>query len=104
MGIMTITLTLTPEEETLLRGKAALSGQPAEDYALDLLRRDFAFLPPNGAGHAALPQSDTSLRASLATWLAEVESVDAVPHPVPDKNKEYVDLLVEKYRKQGLEL
>ena len=124
---MTITLTLTPEEEAQLRHKAALLGQTPEAFLLAPLQLENAPTDTNGIGHvpslaetlagrvglfdgngrghddAHLPD-DTALRTSLAEWLAEVEAVDAVPHPVPDENKEYVNALVEKYRKQGLQL
>ena len=42
---MTLTLDFSPEEESLLREKAARQGQDVSTYATGVLRRDLNILP-----------------------------------------------------------
>lgn len=55
---MTLTLTLTPEQENRLRALAAANGKPVEDYVLD------AALPPANALTQGSPEWKARLRST----------------------------------------
>lgn len=84
---MTITLTLTPEEEAQLRQKAALSGQTPEQVLLAPLQVEDA----------------PTLDPVLAEIIAEAECTQFVPgvRP-PGQEAEIAKLVAAKFRKHGL--
>ncbi len=103
---MTVTLNLAPDEEAQLQAHAAQKGLPPEEYIQTILRHEFqrdAPTPPQTSS----PWAGKSLAEALEgrTGLFSSETEDGGPsHTAENTGAEFAKIMVEKYRKQGLEL
>jgi len=103
---MTLTINLAPDEEAQLQAHAAQKGLLAEEYIRTALRHEFQRDAPKPA-QTASPWAGKSLAGALEgrIGLFRSETEDGGPsHTAEDTGAEFTKTLVEKYRKQGLEL
>lgn len=103
---MTVTINLAPDEESLLQAHAAQQGLPPEEYIRTALRHEFLRDAPKPA-QTASPWAGKSLAEALEgrIGLLSSETEDGGPsHTAENTGAEFTKILVEKYRRQGLEL
>ncbi|HSZ56406.1 MAG TPA: hypothetical protein VK797_12135 [Tepidisphaeraceae bacterium] len=101
---MTLTINLSAEAEAQLKAKAAAAGRDAADYAADIVEHSVR----DGAdGSRVLSEGEQARLSALAEELirrSEQLAFDSSPPRLKGPEREIEELIVEKFRKQGLQL
>jgi len=101
---MTLTIELSPESEARLRARAAAAGADLAKLVTDIVESNLQ--QPGGLSALDSEQEQHRLRAAVEDSLQRVKNLEPDPNRsrLTGQKAEIEELIVQKFRKQGLVL